>query len=347
MSKTFPGGYPLLTEGLMRLIFTAFLVLVWSFPALASEEKRILFLDGARIEQDVASRKGIVEIPLPAAMLPDSLRVKPLGNVQVRWVEIIPVSGNGKDAVQLKAMEERRKILLDRLKNLDLREEIFKAAAKSQSGRALRKTKTNPDPLGSLQSGTRYALNQLEEISTARRQTHGSLAEIETRIATLEKQPSPGSVARILLSQSGGSVRVAYLVSNLNWTPRYDVRLSGNGYAELTLCAKIAGGTQKTSTAVVPLPLAESLGSGIHPYPVSAGITSIATFKFPLVKEELTKGAVPHLSLVFDNSSAQYLPAGEASGYWGGEYLGKATFAGCLPGKSLALHFGKRQSISP
>jgi hypothetical protein len=331
----------------MRIFFTAFLVLISSFPALASEERRILFLDGARIEREMVARKGVIEVPLPAAMLPDSLRVKPLGSAQVRWVEIVPVPGNGKYADQLKAMEERRKNLLDRLKNLDLREEIFKAAAKSQSGRALRKTKTNPDPLGSLRSGTRYALTQLDEISAARRQTRGSLAELETRIATLAKQPLRGSVARILLSQSGGTVRVAYLVSNLKWTPRYDVRLSGDGFTELALCAKMPAGTQTLSMSVVPLPLAESFGTEIHPYPISAGITTIATFKLPLVKEELIKGAVPYLSLVLDNTSSQYLPAGEASGFWGGEYLGHATFAGCLPGKSLSLHFGKRQSISP
>lgn len=330
----------------MRLLFAALVVLFWSFPAMASDEKRILFLDGARIERVIVASKGFIEVPLPAAMIPDSLRIKPLGSAQVRWVDVVAVSSE-RYAEQLKSMEERRNILLDRLQNLDMREEIFKAAAKSQSGRALRKTKTNPDPLGSLRSGTRYALTQLDEISAARRQTRGSLAEMDKRIATLAKQPSPGSVARIQLSQSGGSVRVAYLVSNLKWTPKYDVRLSGDGYTELSLCAKIPAGAQNVSTAVVPLPLAESLSTDIHPYPVSAGISRIATVKLPLVKEEVTKGAVPSLSLVFDNTSAQYLPAGEASGYWGGEYLGKADFPGCLPGKSLSLDFGRRHSISP
>jgi len=331
----------------MRLLFTAFLVLFWSLSAMASDERRILFLDGARIEREITATKGFIEVPLPAAMLPDSLRIKPLGRAQVRWVEIVPDSGKGLYAEQVNSMEERRNILLDRLKTLDMREEIFKAAAKSQSGRALRKTKTNPDPLGSLRSGTRYALTQLDEIAAARRQTRVSLAEIEARIATLTKQPAPGKVARILISQPNGKVSVAYLVTNLKWTPRYDVRLSGDGYTELALCAKMPAGSRNVSTAVVPLPLVESYGTEIHPYPVSAGITSIAAFKLPLVKEELIKGAVPYLSLVFDNTSAQYFPAGEASGYWGGEYLGDATFAGCLPGKSLALQFGKRHSISP
>lgn len=331
----------------MRQFLAAFLVLFWCVPALASDEKRIIFLDGARIEREIVARKGFIEVPLPAAMLPDSLRVKPFGSAQVRWVEIVPATGRVKHTEQLNAMEERRNILLDRLKNLDMREEIFKAAAKSQSGRALRKTKTNPDPLGSLRSGTRYALTQLDEISAARRQTRDALSQIETRIAALAKQPSSGSIARILLSQPGGKARVAYLVSNLKWTPKYDVRLSGDGYTELSLCAKMPHGTQNISTAVVPLLLDESFGSEIQPYPVSAGITSIATFKLPLVKEEVIKGAVPYLSLVFDNTSSQNLPAGEASGYWGGEYLGDASFAGCPAGKSLALHFGKRQLNSP
>ncbi|MHC1699114.1 MAG: hypothetical protein AB9919_13845 [Geobacteraceae bacterium] len=331
----------------MRMFLAAFFVLLWGFPALASGEKRILFLDGARIEREIIANKGIIVVPLPSAMLPDSFRVKPLGNSTVRWVEIGPAPGNRKYSGQLTSLEERRNILLDRLKSLDLREEIFKAAAKTQSGRALRKTKSNPDPLGSLRSGARYALTQLDEISAARRQSRNSLAEVEKRIAALAEQSSPGSVARIGLSQPGGTIRVAYLVSDLKWTPWYDFRLTGDGFTEMALCAKLPAEALNIPTAVVPLSLIEPFGTETHPYPVSSGITRIATFRLPLVKEVFVKGAVPYLSLGFDNTSSQNLPAGEANGYWGGEYIGKATFAGCLPGKSLSLDFGKRHSTSP
>jgi len=220
----------------MRIFVAAFLVVLWSLPAFASGEKRILFLDGARIELEIAARKGLVEVPLPAAMLPNSFRVKPLGSSTVRWVEFRPASAVGKNSAQRTALEGRREVLLDRVKSLDEREGIFKAAAKSQSSRALRKTKSNPDPLGSLRTGTRYALTQLDEVSAARRQTRKALAEVETQIARLDKQGSPQNVARLWLSEPDGKVRIAYLVSNLKWRPWYDFRLSGNGYAEILLC---------------------------------------------------------------------------------------------------------------
>jgi len=329
-------------EGSMRIFVAAFLVVLWSLPALASGEKRILFLDGARIELEIAARKGFIEVPLPAAMLPNSFRVKPLGSSTIRWVEFRPALAVGKSSEQLAVLEGRREVLLDRVKSLDEREGIFKAAAKSQSSRALRKTKNNPDPLGALRTGTRYALSQLDEVSAARRQTRKALAEVETRIATLEKQTSPQNVARVMLSQPDGKVRIAYLVSNLKWTPRYDFRLTGNGFAEIALCAKLSPSVRNISTSVVPLPLAESFGNTIDPHPVSTEIATIATFRLPLSKEEMTKGAAPYLSLVLSNPASLDLPSGEANGYWMGEYFGTATFGGCPAGKSMPLVFGKQ-----
>lgn len=325
----------------MRILVATFFVVLWSLPALAFGEKRILYLDGARIELEIAARKGFVEVPLPAAMLPDSFRVKPLGSATVLWVEVGPASADRKVSEQLTALDERRDILLDRVTSLDERESIFKAAAKSQSGRALRKTKNNPDPLGSLRTGTRFALTQLDEVSAARRQIRKALAVVEKRIATLKKGAMPRNVARVWLSHPDGKVRIGYLVSNLKWKPWYDIRLSGNGSAEVALCAKLSPAERNISTSVVPLQLAESFGNDSDPYPVSSEFTSISTFRVSLTKEELNKGAVPYLSLVFSNPSAMNLPSGEANGYWKGEFFGTADFSGCPAGKSLSLVFGK------
>ncbi len=246
----------MLLEGLMKILVAAFLIVIWSFPALAFGEKQILFLDGARIELEMAARKGRIEVPLPTAMLPDSFRVKPLGSTTVLWVEVGPAGTDTKVAEQLTALAERREVLLDRVKSLDDREVIFKAAAKSQSSRALRKTKNNPDPLGAIRSGTRFTFTQLDEVFAARRKTRKALAEVETRIATLGIEATPQNVARVRLSPPDGKVKIAYLVSNLKWTPWYDFRLSGDGFAEIALCAKMSPVARNISTSVVPLPLA-------------------------------------------------------------------------------------------
>ncbi|MRR05392.1 MAG: hypothetical protein EG828_00380 [Deltaproteobacteria bacterium] len=325
----------------MKIPAAALLVAFLFLPTLASGESRILFLDGARIEQTYAARKGIIEVPLPEALLPDSFRVKPFGESTVLRVEVGPVPANRSIAKKLTELEERREVLLERIKSLDEREVIFKSAAKSQSGRALRKTKTNPDPMEALRTGTRYALGQLDAVFAARRQTRKALAEVSARIAELEKQEDIArTIARVWLSKPNGKARVAYLVSNLKWTPSYDFRLSGNGYADITVSAKIPAGAGDTAASVVPLSLAESNGSTPASYPVFSEFTRIASFRLPLEKEGVTIGAAPSLSLDFTNSSGLNLPSGEATGYWKGEYFGKSVFAGCRSDTSLSLVFG-------
>ncbi len=63
----------------------------------------------------------------------------------------------------------RRDALGDRLKALNAREAIFKSAAKSQSGKAPRKSKTNTEPLTAVRQGTEFAIAQLENVYHARR----------------------------------------------------------------------------------------------------------------------------------------------------------------------------------
>jgi hypothetical protein len=326
----------------MKILVAALLVAFLILPTLAAGETRILFLDGARIEQTHTASKGIIEVSLPAALLPDSFRVKPSGDSTVLRVEVDTASTDRSIAKKLTELEERREVLLDRIKSLDRQEVIFTSAAKSQSGRALRKTKTNPDPLEALRSGTRYALRQLDAVSAARRQTQKSLAEVSARIAELEKQEDMSrTVARVWLSKPNGKALVSYLVSNLKWTPSYDFRLSGNGYADIALSAKIPSGARETTSLVVPLSLAESNGSTPASYPVFSEFTRIASFRIPLEKEGVTSGAAPCLTLDFNNSSGLNLPSGEATGYWKGEYFGKTAFAGCRSDTSLSLVFGK------
>ena len=64
---------------------------------------------------------------------------------------------------------------------LEAKETVFKAAAKSQSGKAPRKTKTNPDPLAGVRQATEYAIAQLESVYRARRMAESDLNSVEAR----------------------------------------------------------------------------------------------------------------------------------------------------------------------
>jgi hypothetical protein len=336
MSLVFPQG------GRMRILFAVLFVAFWGIPAHAFEETRILFLDGARIERVYAAKKRLLEVSLPPSMLSDSLRIMPLGDCVIRRVEITSSIRDAKVAGRLAELRERRDYLFRRLENLEERKGIFMSAAKSQSGRALRKTRNNPDPLNSMRRGTRFVLSQLDAVFAARQKTEKELREVESRISSLEKPEMPATVARVWLSRPDARVRVAYLVSNLRWIPFYDFRLKGDGNAELSLRAGMPAALRNSSTSVALLTLAESFGVRWVPYPVSSESVSIASFRLPLAKEEVINGAAPVLSFIFTNSSCRDFPSGEAVGFWRGEYFGKTTFSGCRAGKQLPLVFGKQ-----
>ncbi|HEY6006827.1 MAG TPA: DUF4140 domain-containing protein, partial [Geobacteraceae bacterium] len=147
----------------MRVITFAAFVLLLTAPAGAAGRSVTLFLDGARIEQEVAVVKGYAEIPLPAAMQANSLRIRPVAGGEITRVEVVALPAAGKERREQARLNERRERLSARLRALATREEIFTAAAKSQSGKAPRKTKTNPEPVANLRRGTDFALGQLEE----------------------------------------------------------------------------------------------------------------------------------------------------------------------------------------
>jgi hypothetical protein len=326
----------------MRFLLGAFILFLCTFPAHAATESLVLFLDGARIERELIARKGYLEMPLPAEILPNSLRVKPVGDCSVLRVHTAPVATERRQEKEVISLEERKAVLLDRLKILEEREGIFKAAAKSQSSRALRKTKNNPEPLDAVRKGTDFAVAQMESVHTARRKAEKELAAVEARLVAVGKKSGTGSVARVWLSRPEGRVRISCLVSGLTWTPWYDFRLSGNGNAETVMRAKLPAVALSASVSVVPLTLADAYGAEPVTYPVSSDLAAITSFRLPLTQETLTSGPVPFLSFTLNNSSGKSLPAGEACGYWQGVYLGRAQFSGCRAGESLQLVLGKQ-----
>lgn len=326
----------------MKSLPGCLLFIILSFPALTCGESVSLYLDGAKIEREVFASRAYMEVPLPAAMIPRTLRVKPLGEETVTRFEVVQAQPQKEKLHEISVLEERKKSLADRLEVLEERERIFASAAKSHSSRALRKSKNNPDPVATARKGTDLALAQLSAVHAAKNKLEGEVASTDSRISSLRKaMDSRGSLARLWLSRPGSRVRIAYLVSGLKWTPAYDFRLVEAGFAEVMLRAGIPSNLANASVSVSPMLLSDAFGSDILLYPVSRDGAVIETYRLTVSKEKLTSGPVPFLSLTFLNTSGKNLPAGEACGYWRSEYMGKSPFGGCRPNESSSLVFGK------
>ena len=325
----------------MRLVTILCAVLLMATPAAAAVKRITFYLDGARVESEAAAPKGYLEVPLPGGMEAGSLRVRPLQGVTIARVEVVPARPEPKLQRDLARLAERKELLGDRLKALDTREEIFRAAAKSQSGKAPRKTKTNREPLEGVRKGTEFALAQLEEVYRARRKVENDLKGIDALLSSLrEKGNVGGSVARIWLAGKGGRVAVSYLHAGLKWTPAYDLRVTGGGEVEVAMNALLPGTEKGASVAVVPALLAD--GQGVPELAASqGGSVQVASFRFPIDSDHFSPFPQPSLALAFQNRSGKKLPPGEATCYLKGEYLGKASFSGCLPGEARTLEFGK------
>ena len=325
----------------MRFFLALCFVCMSAVPALAADKTVTLYLDGARVERNMTATKGYLEAPLPADMQGDSFRIKPLGRTSIERVEIVAARSNPKRAKTLAQLAERKEQLEDRLKALATREEIFTAAAKSQSGKAPRKTKSNPEPLAAIRQGTDFAIAQLETVYHARRKAEKELKSVENRLEIEKKAGNiGGSVARIWLTGKYGRVSISYLVTGLRWTPSYDFRLNGEGEAEVSQRAFLPLLPKGATIAVVSTVLAEAATMapvfvGVEPLP------SIAAYKFPIEKGLFSAYPQPSFSFSCRNDSQQKLPAGEGACYRGGEYLGKIRFQGLSPGETGAFVCGR------
>jgi len=325
----------------MRIVPLLLAVLVAAAPAAAAGKAITLYLDGARVESEVTATKGYLEVPLPRGMEEGSLRIRPLRGTVLARVETIPARSSRKLEAELSRLAERKDMLGDRLKALDAREEIFRAAAKSQSGKAPRKTKTNREPLEEIRKGTEFAIAQLEGVYRSRRKTEKELKGVEAQIASLREEGNVGgSVARIWVKGKGGRVAVSYLQPALKWTPCYDFRLDTEREVSVTLNALLPEPEKGARYAVVPALLSEAQ-TGPLPAAVSGGSAQVASFMFPIAHERFYAFPQASLSFSFLNRSGKSLPPGEATCYRQGEYLGKAGFGGCPSGESREVVIGK------
>ncbi|HEX2769182.1 MAG TPA: hypothetical protein VHN12_07830 [Geobacteraceae bacterium] len=323
----------------MRLFSALCALLLLAAPAGAAGRLITLYLDGARFEYEATTTKGFLEVSLPASMQAGSLRIKPMSGCVIERVEIVPAKSDPRRTKEMAKFTQRRDSLTDRLQALDAREAIFKIAAKSQSGKAPRKTKTNPEPLASVRQGTEYALAQLEGVYRARRLAESELKSVEARLTSMKREGN-ASVAKVRLAGREARILVSYLRSDLKWVPAYDFRLNKSGEVNVVMRAALPDMEKEIKVAVVPAILAESANEAALPI-LGKGLTQVASFTFPVEQDKYSSTSMAGLLFSFRNQSTRKLPAGEASCYRQEEYLGETSFSGSFPGEIKEMVCGK------
>ncbi|HZV81605.1 MAG TPA: hypothetical protein VFF53_05500, partial [Geobacteraceae bacterium] len=189
-----------------RIVLPALILLLWSCPVSAGRNVS-LYLDGAVVERNEIAKNGYLELFLPASVRADSLRIMPVGPTQIIRVQVVPKQPSGKAEKELIAITKQQELLQDRLKALSIKEDIFRSAAKSQSAKAPRRTKANPEPLAAIRQGTDYAISQLETVFQLQRKTNRELKQLDEKKAKLAKdEQAGGSVARVWVAPASAGV---------------------------------------------------------------------------------------------------------------------------------------------
>jgi hypothetical protein len=323
----------------MRQILALFMTFSLVIPAaFGANSSVILYLDGARLENELVLNKDIAEVALPFSVITGSLRIKPLDGCILTQVDVVPGKPDPQIAKELAKLTERRGVLNDRLKALEKRESIFASAAKSQSSKAPRKTKLNPEPLTAVRQGTEYAIAQLEEVYRARRITGSELKSLEEKIETM-KRGAIENVAKVKLSRKGCRIEVSYMLQDLKWHPVYDFRRENAGKINVSMRAIVPRVEKGTRISVVSALLNEAAGESELPI-IDGKNNTIALYIFPVDQEKFSPKPLSSISFSFKNQSSRKLPAGEASCFYQGEYLGKTFFKGANPGEPCEITFG-------
>ena len=321
-----------------RLLLVTAILLTLNAPLWAAGRSLTCYLDGGVVSQELVVSKGYAEVSLPGGVMPGSLRVKPGGDTVISRVQTVPAPVDPKTEKTLALLDERRELLGDRLKALQTREEIFTAAAKSQSAKAPRKTKSNPEPVTAIRQGTDLALARLEEVYRLRRVTEKELKALEAKRADLARRANVGgSIARIWLQGKAGAVSVDYAVSDAAWKPVYDLRADGSGSA-LTLRALLPETGRETVVRVVPAGLGAP--GAAAPLPVAGDYAPVAAYTLPGVAS-LSDSPLAPLSLTLTNSTPSILPAGDVSCFWKGEYRGTAQLPLMVPSDRREIVCGR------
>lgn len=323
----------------MKIFLAALVLLLTAFNgAMASGKTVTFFSDGAMVEIVGAAAKGVAEIPLPGEMMEGTLRITPLDGVEIKRVEIIKIRLDEKQEKELELLREQKSRLEDRLQALNTREEIFKSAAKSQSGKAPRKTKNNPEPMQAIRQGTDYAIAQLEAVYTARRRSEQEIKRIDARILSLRNGTTGAqSKAKVTLSSPTGKIKARYALAGKGWTPGYDLRLDNSGSADLTLSGHIPNVITGAQIAASTSRLADFSTVGAIPVTGGTGVVRLAQYHLPVSELNFKEGLRPGFSCKLTNTGSSCLPAGTAALYRNGEYRGQFRFEGISSGRSRKI----------
>lgn len=317
-----------------------FLALILAVPASATERKSVTFFsDGALVEIESQASGGSLTHPLPSHLIDGTLRITPLDGASIRHVEIVPAKPAGKHEKELDALLEQKNRLQDRLQALSTREEIFKAAAKSQSGKTPRKTKTNPDPLQSIRQGTDFAIAQLEAVYTARRKTEQEIRRVDARLSAIRTGGTGADMhARVRVHPKNGKVRIAYALTEPAWTPRYDLRLNGSGTARLSLYGILPEGFDRYLLRAAFGPM--RFNSGEKLFTLTGKGAKIAEYQLVTSQVTVKEAVFPSFSYVLTNINPVDLPSGEATFFYRDEFRGQFRFEGISSGRSRIVSMG-------
>jgi len=317
-----------------------FLFLVIFLAGSASAENRITFYrDGALLQQEAGAARGIIDIPLHPRLIEHTLKIIPAHGTTIQRVETYKSGTGSATDRELEALTEQRRRLEDRLQALETREAIFTSAAKAQSGKAPRKSKTNPDPLKTIRQGTDFAIAQLETVYTTRRKTNQEIKRIDARLAASGKNSrSAGSSVRITVTPPRGMVTLRYATAEQGWQPYYNLYPAGDGTARLQLSARITGDGRGRQVRVSTGSLAESATAATFPVQPLGAV--LAAYLLPITEERYSEGIFNSFSAMITNSSPQYLPPGDSGLFRSGAYLGKFRFEGLSSGRSRVVSLG-------
>ena len=312
---------------------TSFLILFAVNTDVFASRILTLYLDGTQIEQRETARKGYLEINIPAAALKDSLKIAPEKGVEIIRVSTAPQKPAKNVVNELGQLDERENLLKARLKALSVREEIFKSAAKSQSAKAPRRTKTNPEPLATIKQGTDYAITQLESVYHAKLKAEKELAQIEVRRKRLDQQVSGGTVAMVWVTPASGGVIFSWSEPDISWVPAYQLRVDAYGTAGLSLMAQELSLAQGERATLVLAPLKHE--GNPFKFRYESGWKLLKKEEFN-VTNSLEPNSSPY-TVSFANNSGLYWPPGDVSCFKNGVYTGNGRFQGVEIGKSVEI----------